>query len=511
MSRAKSAFLGSISSQLFMVTTMLLAMVTTPYILKFLDQEEYGLSTILFQIIGYLGMFDFGLGSAIARYLASTRGDDETSRLAFNKVISTSFFVYTLLGAVVVFTGIYYSPAIPRLFHMSSDLHGVATSIGLSLSVLIGLQFPLRVFSSIFFAHQRQLLSNAMGFITNIINLVLPLIFLYLGYGLWAFVYTNAITVFIHVITTIYFMRRFYPFLKLRWRYFDKQLLSQMFGFGFFMFLNAIAVQVIFFTDRFFIGTFVSLSAVTVFYLSAKIPEIAMNLIFKITDNTYPAMVEVSTNKDVNTFKTVHHKLLLITTCCAAVAFWLVLIFSQSFIKLWVGPEFFAGVRILVLTLVLMLLHSIHHVTAVCLNGAGIVKGFTVVSIIEAGINVVLTLFLGKKFGIEGILLATIIANCLTSLWYTPRCAIKYMGISVADYLFRPVLIPLISVSVVGLLLFFSSKLLFASLEITWLTFTSFAIVESTIFAAFIWIIFLRKEFSYYIPFKYKRFLLLSS
>ena len=97
MSRTKSAFLGSISSHVFMILNMLISIVVTPLILKFLDNEEYGFYVILFQIIGYLSILDLGLGGALTRSLASNRGEDETSKLAINKIISTSFFTYSFL------------------------------------------------------------------------------------------------------------------------------------------------------------------------------------------------------------------------------------------------------------------------------------------------------------------------------------------------------------------------------------------------------------------------------
>ncbi|MGV3588300.1 MAG: oligosaccharide flippase family protein, partial [Adhaeribacter sp.] len=260
MSRVKSAFWGSVSSQLFMVISMMLGMVTTPFILKFLDKEEYGLSTILFQIVGYLSMFDFGLGSAVARYLATSRGDDEATRTSVNRIISTSFFTYSVLGILVIVAGISFSPFLPQFFEMNARLSDVAISIAFTLSIFIGLQFPLKVFSSIFYAHQRQLLSNTTGFIIGLLNLILPVVFLYFGQGLWSFVYTNIISTVISIVVTFYLLRKYYGYLRIRPKFFDKNLLGQMFSFGFFLFLNAIAVQIIFFTDRFFIGSFVSLT-----------------------------------------------------------------------------------------------------------------------------------------------------------------------------------------------------------------------------------------------------------
>ena len=228
MSRLKSAFWGSVSSQVFMVFSMLLGMVTTPFILKFLDKEEYGLSTILFQIVGYLSMFDFGLGSAVARYLATSRGEDEASQAAVNRIISTSFFTYSVLGILVIIAGISAAPFLPNFFDMDARLSDVAISIAFTLSIFIGLQFPLKVFSSIFYAHQRQLLSNTTGFIIGILNLVLPVVFLYFGHGLWSFVYTNIISTVISIFMTVLLLKKYYGYLRIRPRFFDKTLLGSV-------------------------------------------------------------------------------------------------------------------------------------------------------------------------------------------------------------------------------------------------------------------------------------------
>jgi O-antigen/teichoic acid export membrane protein len=203
MSRAKSAFWGSVSSQVSMIIFMLLSVAFTPLILKFLNKEEYGFYTILFQIIGYISILDFGLGGAIARSLAANRGEDEKSKLAINKIISTSFFTYSFLGIIVIIVGLFFTPYVPSFFKMDDSLHMVAISVTLTLSIFVGIQFPLKVFSSIFYAHQKQLLSNVLGFSITLLNVVLPLIFLYLKQGLWSFVYTNNITSVTEIFITI--------------------------------------------------------------------------------------------------------------------------------------------------------------------------------------------------------------------------------------------------------------------------------------------------------------------
>lgn len=489
---------------------MLLSIVITPLILKYLNKEEYGFYTILFQIVGYLMMLDFGLGGAIARSLASNRGSDFASQNAINRIISTSFFTYSFFGVIIMIIGIAFSPSMPHYFNMQKELSNAAVVITLTISIFIGLQFPLRVFSSILYAHQRQALSHSINSALSLLNSVLPVIFLYYGNGLWSFVYTNIICSLLGIVSTFILMRKFYPYLKIRTQFFDKLLLKELFSFGFFLFLNAIAVQIVFFTDRFFIGSLVSLSAVSVYSITAKAPELCRELIFRITDNAYPAMVEITAKEGDNKLKMIHQKLLLITVCFSTIAFWIIFIVNPWFIKLWVGDNFFAGNSILLLTLALTFIHTTLHVSASCLTGAGIVKGFSIFSIVEAIINLTLTLMLGKIYGIHGILIATIIAICLTSLWYTPYVTLKHLKISLAEYLFKPLLVPFLAISAFGLTLYWITTKLFEGVNLNWFNFVAISFVLGTLFLSFVWLTLLKKEFSDYIPVRFRKYLLLN-
>lgn len=510
MSRAKSAFLGSVSSHVFMVLNMLISIIITPLILKFLGKEDYGFYTILFQIIGYLSILDFGLGGSVTRSLASNRGDDDASKSAVNNIISTSFFTYSALGTIVIILGFCFAPLMPSYFEMGTALRLIAVPITLTLSIFIGLQFPLKVFSSIFYAHQRQLLSNTVGAVITLLNTILPVVFLYFDQGLWSFVYTNILCSLVSIIMTLILMRKYYPYLKISWRFFSKDLLKELFNFGFFLFLGSVSYQIVFFTDRFFIGSFVSLGAATMFALSVKAPEILRELIFKITDNALPAMVEISTKENETKSKTIHQKLLLITVCLSAISFWLVFILNQWFLMLWVGHQYFVGQSILLLALIIMVQHNILHVSSLSLFGIGIVKGISFMGFVEALFNLGLTIWLGKQYGIAGILIATIIASWLSVMWYVPYTTMKHLKISLQEYIFQPLLIPLFIISAIGLCIYFLTNYLFAFVAVTWVSFVAVSIIIALILAFFTWILFLQKALLDYIPLRLRRYLVFS-
>lgn len=509
MSRIKSAFLGSITSQLFMLLSMLLTMMVTPMVLKFLNKEEYGFYTILFQIVGYLSMLDFGLSGAVTRSLAANRGEDAEGQLAVNKIISTSFFIYALLGLLVVIVGMLFTPYVPEVFHMAESMKELAPAMMLTLSIFVGIQFPTKVFSSIFYAHQRQALSNVVGFLVGICNILLPLFFLYLGYGLWSFIYTNILCTAIQIGITLFLVRKHYSFLKLRIRFFDFSLCRQLFHFGFFIFLSAIAYQIVFFTDRFFIGSFVSLTATTVFTLTVKAPDLCRELIFRITDNALPAMVEISVKDRVEKLRTIHFKLALLTVCLTSVAIWTLFIINKWFVALWVGSEYFAGDLIMLLALILVLQHTFLHVSTICLFGKGEVKGVSLMGLVEAAANLILTFWLGKLYGITGIISATILASALTMYWYVPMVTMKHFNISFADYFIKPLIYPLIATSVPGLILLFFSKKFFETFDVTWINFLILSAIVAASLGSFVWFVFIRKAVAEYVPHRFRRYLLI--
>jgi hypothetical protein len=192
------------------------------------------------------------------------------------------------------------------------------------------------------------------------------------------------------------------------------------------------------------------------------------------------------------------------------IAFWMVLILNYWFLKLWVGEEFFAGVTTLLLTLVLMIRHNIIHVSSLFLFGGGIVKGISFVAIIEAAINITLTIILGKAFGVNGIILASILAGIVTTSWYIPYKISKYLQMNFKEYLLRPILLPFITINLFGVLMYWVMYQIFHIVTVNWWSFLFLAFFLGTAFVLFAWISFLRKEVAEYIPNKIRKYLFIS-
>ncbi|AHJ96408.1 lipopolysaccharide biosynthesis protein [Hymenobacter swuensis] len=512
ISRTKSAFWGTVSTQAFTIISMVVSIVSTPLMVKYLDKDAYGLSIIFFQIVNYLALFDFGLSSAVIRNLALHRGDDEHNRLMVNRIMSTGVLVAAGFGLLVAVLGISLAPLLPKAYDLRPELAAPAVPIVITLSLLVGGQFIQRGLGGIFFAHHRQALIATPIFAVNLLTTGLTLLLLWRGVGLWTFVYANLFQLFGNGVVQIWLLKRYYPNVRISPKFYDKALTHSMLGYGFFMFLHGLATQVILYTDRLVIGKVLSLTLVAVFSLTVRIPEVGMNLLGRVTENALPAVAEIVVHEGSARARVYFHRMMLLIVVMSLAAFWLMLALDEWFIRLWVGPDFFAGQQVLVLALIIMVQQTITRTGVFFLNAKGIARPLSFAAMIEAALNLVLSIGLGYKMGMSGILLGTILAALFTSVWYVPYLLRKHLEISMMDSLVRPILGPTVGVSAAGIAIYFLIRALDAvPFFNNWLWFLPIGAVVSLLMGIFVWLVYLRKPMGEYVPLRFRRYLLVQS
>ncbi|WP_078062797.1 lipopolysaccharide biosynthesis protein [Solirubrum puertoriconensis] len=509
ISRSRSAFWGTISSQVFTIITMLVAIISTPLMVRFLDKEAYGLSIIFFQIINYLSLFDFGLSTAVNRSLALHRGDDEYNRGMVNRIVSTGVFTGAFFGLLVTISGSIFAPFVPELFNLRPDLAAPTVPIVITLSLLVGGQLAQRGFAGIFYAHHRQPLVGTPYFIIGNVGTGLTILLLSRGVGLWAFAYVNAFQFLANLLVQVWLLRRYYPDLRVKLSLYDQVLMKSMMSYGIFMFLHGIATQIILFTDRLVIGKVLSLSLVTIFSITVRIPEVGMTLLSSITGNALPAVAEIVVHEGPESAKKHFKRMMILMVSLSMMAFWLMLSLDQWFINLWVGDDFFAGNYILLLALVIMVQQTITRTGSFFLDAKGVVSGSSVVALVEAGLNLAISITLGKIFGMSGILWGTIIAALLTSFWYTPFLLQKHLGIPIQEFVFESLLKPVVGISVLGAAVYWLVNWLHRPALSGWIPFLLVAACAGSLMAAVVWIVYLRHSMGQYVPARLRRYLLL--
>ncbi|MBI3895981.1 MAG: oligosaccharide flippase family protein [Acidobacteria bacterium] len=249
-------------------TTVLLAILVTPYIVRKLTVEGYGIYALLTSLTGYYAMLDLGLGQSLVKFIPQHKVANDYG--ALNRSINTAVCIQILIGGLASGVLIAFADPILRWLSIppaswdSAKTGLIACAIGFFFYMLSG------TMRSLLMGLHRYDITSKIGIARDMVVNVGLVIVLFLGGQLKAAIYATVL--FTLVIFVIYFRaaRRNLP----QWRIsfaFDKESFWRMFNFGVFMFICILSQSFNVYFMRFLLSAIAGPSAVTYYTVSFKI------------------------------------------------------------------------------------------------------------------------------------------------------------------------------------------------------------------------------------------------
>ena len=92
----------------------------------------------------------------------------------------------------------------------------------------------------------------------------------------------------------------------------------------------------------------------------------------------------------------------------------------EPFIRIWLGNEYVLSLSILIITVITFYLKGINSSIDIVKNAAGLYYPGRYISLIEALINLIISILLASKYGLVGVLIGTLISFIICSFWVKP-------------------------------------------------------------------------------------------
>ncbi|MGA7442673.1 MAG: oligosaccharide flippase family protein, partial [Candidatus Sulfotelmatobacter sp.] len=438
----KIAIVKNVGSSWFALgLNILVGIFLSPYILHHLGDTAFGLWVLIFSVTGYYGLFDLGIRSSIIRYVAkysATNENDELSRL-----INTALFTYSGIGTLallITFTLSFYAEAI---FRIPANSTHQARYLFLLVGSAVALGFPLGIFGGILEGLQRFYVLNFTSMSSTLTRAVLIVVALHHGRGLLT---VALITVSLPLLTGLVNATIVLRILPLRFglRYLHRDSLRRIASYSGTTFIIIVASRLRFKTDAMVIGTFVSSAAITYFTIGSRLVDYAGEVVSSLAQ----LFVPMSSKHDATGDLTGLRKIFVAgNRACALIIFPLaaiLIILGKSVIEAWVGRRYIATSYPVLLALVipstLMLAQS---ASGRVLFGMAKHKSLAIVTLMEGAANLLLSIFLVRRYGILGDAVGTAIPLLCTTLLFLPRhlCHVLKLGLGV--YLRQAFLLPL--------------------------------------------------------------------
>jgi O-antigen/teichoic acid export membrane protein len=335
------------------VIPALVGLATIPPLLKGLGPERFGLLSLVYLLIGYLGPLDLGISRAGTRALARSFADKDRQEVGL--VLWSGMTGLVIIGSVAGAT-VYL--ARHMLTHSIFGVEAPFDAEAASIIGVVGMAAPLLLLRGITHgaveAAERFDLSGAVKVAFSLLNYTIPLAGLWLGWTLTQIVAGLMVTAALSVAAYLVLLHTFVG-LPLRPR-FSRSCLVRLFRFGSGVTLSSVAIVAVGQLDKLIVVAVLGLPALGIY---AVAQEVASRLLLVPTAFAAAAFPQFSV-------ESAHHaggSLFARTTASAVIMVFLpAIIFigaGPELLSMWLGPEFGASAGFILQILCLSIYTSV--------------------------------------------------------------------------------------------------------------------------------------------------------
>lgn len=410
-------FQGTASGVAWRVVAILVSVVSVPLTIRYLGSERYGAWVTITTVLTFLGITDFGLGASLTNALGKAQAED--AREVGQRYVSSA--LVTLCGvalAIVLLASIFATPIALFLFpHLQSPIARaeIIPAVWLALSIF-ALNLPLLIVARVLAAHQKSALANLWNMVGSLGNLVALLIVIWFRGGLpWLVAGSFGLGLITNLTSAFWLFGLHKPWLRPKLTAVDPGFVKVLFSDGWKFFIISVGWMINWQTDNMVISHFLGAAQVTPYAVTFSLFGMASGLQTLAYPSLWPAYTEAFAQRDYDWIRKTlrsNFKFSFFTSLGIAVV---LVIFAKPIIRVWAGAVAVPPFPLVIWMATWRLMLSTMLVGSCLLNATGHLKGMTIYGTITAILNLGLSIFLAKIYGITGVIAATAIAYAVAS------------------------------------------------------------------------------------------------
>lgn len=427
-----------------MVASVPIFLFTTTYILRSIGNEEFGVWALVGIISSYAQLSDFGITESLIKFTAEYSSKNDSKKL--NEVLNTSFVLYSTIGAALCLIFLFCMGAIVEdILNIPLQYRETAVQIYSLSIILFFINMISGIYGSMLIGFQRMDYSNAIQFITSLINAVGTVFFLKMGYGLLGLVLNNAVTTSLVILGNYFAARRLFPELCFSpVSFYNKNIARKVFDYSWKVQITYITQLMIFQIDRILLSHYLGLAAVSKYELANRTASQAKTLILSLFSPMVPASASLETMQQGELVAGLYRRSFKYMASVAIPVSTLVITLAHPFVRTWVGPGYDTTAY------TLQFLAAAYLVNVLTAPGSFIMSGINKpqvnmrYSIFAAVINVAGCFLLIRLIGYFGIILSIFLSVTISGIHFILKVRDHIPGLEWTSYqytLLKPVFI----------------------------------------------------------------------
>jgi O-antigen/teichoic acid export membrane protein len=410
---------SSIFRVIEIVTVTLISLALTPYLIKHLGDENYGLWLLILSTLGWFNFIDLGFASAVKREIAIALEKRDNQRI--NIVFSVAVVLFGTLG-VVAASCILILALVPELLGITIESQETAVIALSILAIKVLLDFIMNSFHGFFTAYLRMDIDANISLLNTMIKsaLVFYLVVDLNIYG--AVIATIAADIVAHCLK-VYYAKKLNNGFKFSLKFVSFNEIKNLFSYSKHLVAAGIANIILKRSDPVVISHIMGLKFVALYGVINNLINQIERLVIAIVGVFNPMLNRLVARNgaiddvfkhivDVNFFVVI-----LLYTPLA--------ILAEDFIFLWIGSEYAQYASLASILGFAYICKSISRPIGAVLLAQANHKLMSVVSLFGALLNISLSIIFAHQWGLFGVAIATaisfFISEVVLNLWLLSR------------------------------------------------------------------------------------------
>lgn len=400
--------------------SILIGLILVPMTISYISSVQYGIWITISSVVSWMSFFDIGLGNGLRNKLTNAVAlkDYESAKI----YISTTYVALTIIS-VFLFLCIYILNPFIDWRHFLNIPITLNENVQMLLLTVIGafcLQFVLQIINTILTALHEPAMAGLIAFFGQL-GLLITIFILksFVSGSLQILVIAlTFVPIFILIISSVILFKTRLIDVKPSFKHIDFKYIKEILNIGGAFFLIQIGALVLFQTNNIIIAKTLGPLSVTEFNVGYKLFSI-VSMIFVIIVTPYWSGFTTAYAK--NDFEWLRKSVLNIRKIWAilSVAVLLLYLISPLLFKYWVGSAIKIGNFFSIAMVVYIIVYMWQLIHVYFLNGLAKVRLQLILIIIGSCVNIPLSVFLAKRFGIAGVVSANTIIFLLMNIFFT--------------------------------------------------------------------------------------------
>jgi Membrane protein involved in the export of O-antigen and teichoic acid len=327
---------GSLWTLVGQVLPLMVSLATTPFTIRLLGAEGYGVLILVGLIPTYLGFADFGMSMASTKFgsEAYAEGDPEKE----GRIVRTAALIALCTSVPIAALLMLFAGQIIGLFNVPPELSADAVFALRLASITFVINFLCGIFNTPQLARLRMDLNTFIGASSRILGLLATPLVLYLGYGI-----TGAITVLlaaslINLLGHLIVSRRLLP--HLFGTTIDSANAGRIVKFGGAMVGAGIASVFLVNAEKGILSGLVSVKALAYYSVAFTLASMATMLASAMIQSLVPAFSQLATPGRENELSQLFSRGVTLNIVLLIPAIVFLVVIAQDFFSVWAGIEF---------------------------------------------------------------------------------------------------------------------------------------------------------------------------